>query len=509
MMNGEGRARLPLVAIVGRPNVGKSTLFNRIIEERKAIVDKTPGVTRDRIYSEAQWCGFSFCIIDTAGLPFWDASRADCKTPSTLEDLVNDQVKVAIDEADLLLLVVDGRRGLLPQDKEIANALRKAQKSVIVAVNKVDNPEKGHLSTAEFFEIGLGEPVFISAEHGINIGDLLDGIAKALREGQEIKNEGRLDVVTGERKEKYEENELDGECTGECDDEEPGYRTDPGVTQSIRVAIVGRPNVGKSSLLNALIGEERALVHSEPGTTRDIIDATVRINGGLFTFVDTAGLRRRTRLSDPVERYSTTRTLRSIRVSDVVLLLIDPLEGLTGQDKRIAGLVDEAGKGLVVAANKWDYVRQLIAGEGDDNRNLGWILNETKRNLEGSVKSGLHFASYAPFLAISAKTGFNLKELTDQLSIVWTEHGRRLKTREVNDILQTALRMQPPPVTTGRRRGIAIKYGAQVGVRPPRFELFGVHRREISESYVRYIESVFRQHAGFTGTPLRFIFRPL
>lgn len=491
------RSRIPLLAIIGRPNVGKSTLFNRIVQQRKAIVDKTPGVTRDRVYAESEWAGFLFSVVDTAGLPGWDESphsRGD--GDPTLEALVREQVMVAVSEADLILFVVDGREGLFPQEKEIANALRKSKKPVLLVVNKVDNPDRAPELSAPFFELGLGTPVCISAEHGLNVGDLLDEVKHILAEKQ-----GASSALAGARVRDEDRS------AGLFEEGDVASVVSPQDRERIRVAIVGKPNVGKSSLFNAIVGENRALVHSEPGTTRDIVDASLKIGEDVFTFVDTAGLRRRSRVEDPIERYSAIRTLRSVRSADVVLLLIDPLEGTTDQDKRIAGLTEQAGKGLVIAANKWDRVRELLACDGSKERRLGSLLDEARRNLESAVRSALYFVDYAPFLVISAKTGHNIRPLIAKLKEVWLEHGRRLKTKEVNDLIKLAVRLRPPSVAQGRSGRTAIKYGVQVAIRPPVFELHSPRPDEIDPSYVRYIESMFRQHAGFVGTPLRFRLR--
>ncbi|MDI3327383.1 MAG: ribosome biogenesis GTPase Der [Alicyclobacillaceae bacterium] len=431
----------PLVAIVGRPNVGKSTLFNRIVGERIAIVEDKPGVTRDRLYAPANWNGRSFRVIDTGGLDWGDAD--------SMARLVRAQAELAVEEASVIVFVVDGTEGLTPTDEEIAEYLRRSGKPVVLAVNKLDHP--GRLENRyEFFGIGLGEPMPVSAEHGLGIGDLLDEVVERLPET--------------EPEESWED--------------------------AIRVAVIGRPNVGKSSLVNRILGEERVLVSEVPGTTRDAIDTPFERDGRSFVLIDTAGMRRRGRIWEKTEKYSVLRALRAIERSDVCLLVIDGSEGIAEQDKRVAGYAVDAGRAVVVVVNKWDLV------EKDD---------KTAIRMAERIRNEFPFMDWAPILFVSAKTGQRVGKILETVVRVSEQHALRIPTATVNQILEDALLRVSPPSEKGRR--LRIYYATQVGVQPPTFALFVNDPELMHFSYLRYLENQFRGAFGFEGTPLRFVVR--
>ncbi len=431
---------LPVVAIVGRPNVGKSTLFNKIIGERKAIVGDQPGITRDRIYGIGEWLGRKFWLVDTGGFlvgekdPVWEGVR--------------EQVLKAVEEADAVLFVVSGRDGLLPADEEVAEVLRRMGKKTVLVVNKIDD-EKHEKLVSEFFALGMGEPVPVSAESKRNLDEVLDRLLEIL---PEIEEEPELEGV-------------------------------------IRVAIVGRPNVGKSSLLNLLSGEERAIVCEEPGTTRDSVDSLVRHGGREYLFVDTAGLRRRSRIKDSVEYYSTLRCLRALERSDVAILMLDALEPATMQDKRIAGMVEERGRALIIAVNKVD----LLPGY-DPEAFRSFLLKE------------FYFVSYAPILFISAKTGYNVEEIFPAIDRVYSSWRMRIPTSQLNRVLEEALYFSPPP-SDKRGKRLKIYFVSQKGEAPPLFELSVNSPELVKKSYLSYLEKRFRDVFGFEGTPVRFRIR--
>lgn len=430
-----------IVCIVGRPNVGKSTLFNKIAGQRIAITEDTPGVTRDRIYAEAEWLGNNFTVIDTGGL---DPSSAD-----EFMKNIRAQADIAIDTADVILFLVDGVSGATSTDLEIARMLYKSQKKVLLVVNKLDT--KGVKDTLhEYYELGFGEPIMVSAENGLGIGDLLD------------------EVVAH-----FDENNFDEE-------EE----------DRIKVAFIGKPNAGKSSLINKIIGEDRSIVTDIPGTTRDSIDSNFEYNDHKYTFVDTAGLRKRGKINEAVERYSVVRTLAAIDRSDVCVGVIDATEGVTEQDSKIIGYAHDAGKAMIIAVNKWDLI------EKDNN---------TIRKFEEDIRIELGFALYAPIIFISAVTGQRLNNLLDLISTVNENYNMRISTGVLNDIINKAVLMNQAPSDKGRQG--KIYYASQVSVRPPKFVIFVNDKSLIHFSYVRYLENQIRQNFGFDGTPIQLMLR--
>lgn len=427
----------PIVAIVGRPNVGKSTLFNRITGTRTAIVEGTPGVTRDRIYADAEWLNNHFTVVDTGGI--------DYETDEITQQ-VRRQAMIAVDQADVIIFVVDGRDGLTGLDEEVADHLRRSGKPVVLCVNKVDDAEYAMVMIAEFYGLGLGEPVFVSAEHGRNVGDLLDEVIKHFEPGTALLDEDAL-----------------------------------------YVAIVGRPNVGKSSLVNKILGDNRVIVSDIPGTTRDAIDTWFTYDDQKMVLIDTAGLRRRSKVEENLEYYSVIRTLRSVDRSSVTVAVIDATEGLTEQDKKIIGYAHEQGKGIVIAVNKWDLV------EKDSN---------TMREFEQEIRQGLLFASYAPIVFISALTGQRIQRLLETINAVNQARSIRIPTGRLNEIIQDAVAVSQVPSDKGVQ--LKIYYAAQVQVNPPVFA-FHVNRRDLMHfSYERYLENRLRQEYGFVGTPIIF-----
>lgn len=431
----------PIVAIVGRPNVGKSTLFNRIIQRRLAIVEDTPGITRDRIYADADWNGREFTLVDTGGLQMDE----DEGLPAG----VRRQAEVAIAEADLIVLVLDVREGLTAVDRDVAELLRRTKKPVLLAANKAEAGfDPG--AVADFYELGLGDPVPISAAHGMNTGDLLDEVV------------GRL----------------------------PAPPAEEVAPAALRVAVIGRPNVGKSSLVNAICGQERALVSDIPGTTRDAVDVLVRRGEQNLVLIDTAGMRRKARIDLPVEHYSVLRALRAVDRSDVVLVVIDAVDGLTEQDKKIAGYAHEAGKGAVIVVNKWDLVDKSEHPAAD---------------YEERVRRGLAFMDYAPIVFVSALTGQRIGRLLDTVVRVGRQHAAEVATAQVNTLVDDAQAVTPPPAERGKR--LKIYYCTQGGTRPPTFLFFVNDPRLVHFSYRRYLENRLRQAFGFEGTPIVLIFK--
>lgn len=430
-----------IVAIVGRPNVGKSALFNRIAGRRLAIVEGEPGVTRDRIYAECQWQGRRFILVDTGGIDF--GAREGFAA------LARRQAELAVEEADVILFVVDARDGLVAPDQEVAGALRRSQKPVLVVANKVDH-RRLVPQAAEFYALGLGDPLPVSAEHGLGIADLLDRMIQLLPAGGE---------------------------EDEAEDE-------------VRVAVIGRPNVGKSSLVNRMLGEERSIVTEIPGTTRDALDSHVTRDGIHYTLIDTAGIRRRSRIEEPVERYSVIRALRAVDRADVCVLLLDATELVTEQDKRIAGYAHEAGKGMIIGVNKWDLV------EKDD---------KTADRFEEQIREQLGFLQYAPILFLSAKTGQRVHRVFELAHYVANQHALRISTGRLNEVLHQATMRLEPPTDKGER--LRIYYGTQSGVKPPTFVLFVNEPKLMHYSYLRYLENQLRENFGFVGTPIRFRLR--
>ncbi|NLY66688.1 MAG: ribosome biogenesis GTPase Der [Tissierellia bacterium] len=426
----------PVVCIIGRPNVGKSTLFNRIIGRRIAITEDTPGVTRDRIYSEAEWLNKYFTIIDTGGL--------EPESEEIIPRNIKRQAEIAIETADVILFVVDGMEGVTATDRDIANILRKSHKEVILVCNKMDS-KRSRENLFEFYELGLGTPIAISAEQGMGVGDLLDEVIKHFPEDKDTEEDEDL----------------------------------------IKIAIIGKPNVGKSSLVNKIIGEERVIVTDIPGTTRDAIDTYFNYGDNKYVFIDTAGLRRKRSIDENVERYSVVRTLNAVDRSDMCILIIDGTVGVTEQDTKIAGYAHNNGKGMIIAVNKWDIVEK---GQN------------TYRRFEEEIREKLAFVSYAPIVFISAKTGRNLDKLLNLIEVVSNNNNMRISTGVLNQIINEAVLMNQPPSDKGVR--LKIFYGTQVGVKPPRFLIF-INKRELMHfSYERYLENQIRQYFGFEGVPI-------
>ncbi|CAM3362440.1 ribosome biogenesis GTPase Der [Hydrogenibacillus schlegelii] len=434
---------LPVVAIVGRPNVGKSTLFNRLVGERWAIVDDRPGITRDRLYREIEWLNRRLVVVDTGGIEPYPADE--------IGKNVRAQAELAIDEADVVLFVVDGQTGPLADDVDVAEKLRRSGKPIVLAVNKIDHPK--HLERRyDFYALGLGEPYGISAAHGTGIGELMDAVLAALP---------------------------------------PAPEGAPREEEGLRIAIVGRPNVGKSSLLNALAGEERAIVSPVPGTTRDAVDTVVERAGERFVLVDTAGIRRRGRIYERAEKYSVLRAELAMRRADVVFVVLDATVGVVEQDKHIAGAAERAGRGLLLVVNKWDLV------DKDD---------KTYDRFVKTVREELDFVAYAPVEIVSARTGQRVGRLFDLARQVAENHALRLPTSRLNDVLQEAIALTPPPSRGGAP--LRIKYATQVGTKPPTIALFVNDPERLHFSYARYLENRFREAFPLTGTPLRFVIKP-
>lgn len=431
----------PIVAVVGRPNVGKSTLFNYLAGKRISIVQDTPGVTRDRIYADTEWLDRTFTLIDTGGL---ELSSSD-----TLLKHIRAQAEIAIDLADVILFIADGRAGVTDADYEVANLLRKSKKPIILCVNKVDSFQKQANDIYEFYNLGLGEPIPVSAANQQGFGELLDAVTTYFPQGE---------------KEEAEE-----------------YPS---------VALVGKPNVGKSSLLNQLLGEERSIVSDVAGTTRDSIDSVVTYNHTKYVFTDTAGLRRKNKVTGEIEKYSIIRTVAAVEKSDITLLMIDATEGLTEQDAKIAGIAHERGKGIIIAVNKWDAI------EKDD---------KTMKRFEEDIQRTLSYLDYAPRVFISAKTGQRMHRLFETIEAVVQNQNLRVATGVLNEVLYDAMAMNQPPADKGNR--LKIFYATQVGVKPPTFVLFINERELMHFSYQRYIENKFREAFGFKGTSLRFILK--
>lgn len=431
--------RKPLVAIVGRPNVGKSTFFNRIAGKRISIVQNEPGVTRDRIYADAEWCGHAFTMIDTGGI--------ELKTNDEMYKHILKQVDIAVSMADVILFFVDGKQGLVASDYDVAKMLRKSQKKVILVVNKLDNFNIE--ATYDFFALGLGEPIAISAEQAKGLGDLLDEVVK------------HFPV----KADPFEEND------------------------TIRIAVVGKPNVGKSSIINKLIGEERLIVSDISGTTRDAVDVPFNYNKKKYTLIDTAGMRRKRSIEDEsVERYSIFRTLDSIRRADVVIVVFDSGEVLTEQDVRIAGLVHEQNKPSVIVMNKWDLIEKQT---------------NTMNKFNETLKIELAYMSYFNSVYLSALTGKRIEKLMQAVEQVYENAGKRIKTGILNDIIQNALVTVAAPSKSGKR--LKIYYATQTGTFPPTFVLFVNDSLLVTDSYLRYIENNIRKSVDFSGTPIKLV----
>ena len=432
----------PIVAIVGRPNVGKSMLFNKLAGSRISIVEDTPGVTRDRIYAPCTWLNHSFMLIDTGGI--------EPKSDDTILKQMKRQAEIAIDTADVIVFVVDVKTGLTSADSDVAAMLQKSGKPVVLVCNKSDNAGLMPMEAYEFYNLGLGDPFAVSAVNSLGLGDMLDAVCSYFPED-------------------YDKEEEDG---------------------TIKVAIVGKPNAGKSSLINKILGENRVIVSDIPGTTRDAIDVLAEVDGKKYVFTDTAGLRKKGKINENIERYSAIRSLMAVDRSDVVVLLIDALEGITEQDTKIAGYAHDKGKAIVVAVNKWDLP------EKETNTMAQYKLR---------VKEGLNFMLYAPILFISAKTGMRIPQLFEKIAYVYEQNKMRVSTGVLNDVLNQAVLRVQPPSDKGKR--LKIYYMTQATTQPPTFILF-VNDKELAHfSYVRYIENQVRETFGLEGTPLKFIVR--
>lgn len=454
------KKRRPVIALVGRPNVGKSTLFNRLVGERTAIVEDLPGTTRDRLYGESDWNGREFVVIDTGGLEAQSTADVRASSPGASPLAadsarfvveIQNQARLAIDEADVIVFVVDGKDGLTAADEDLAELLRQTPKPLVIAVNKAESPER-QLNAAEFWALGLGEPVAVSAFHGIGVGDLLDLVVDLFPEG----------------------------ATGEEEEEE-----------TIGIALIGRPNVGKSSLLNALIGQDRSIVSHIAGTTRDPIDTEMVYDGRHITLIDTAGIRRRGKVERGIEKYSVLRSMRSIDRADVALLLLDAADGVTAQDAHVAGHVLERHKGVVVVVNKWDVVE----------KDTHTMVEYTRK-----VRADLKFLDYVPVLFISALTKQRVSKVLPTALAVADEGVHRLSTSELNRVIQEAYDQTSPPSRHGRP--LRIYYATQTGIRPPTFVLFCNDPELAHFSYVRYLENRLRDYYPFVGTPIRIFLRP-
>ncbi len=433
----------PIVAIVGRANVGKSTLFNRIIGGRTAIVQDTPGVTRDRAYKDTEWNGVAFTLVDTGGLEV--RARED-----VLGNHVRSQAQTAIEESDVIIFVVDGRTGITTEDELVGKTLLRASKPVLLAVNKIDHINQADLAY-DFFSLGLGEPLPVSSVHGVNVGDLLDSVVSHLKD---------LPQEEGES------------------------------SDAVKVAIVGKPNVGKSSLVNNLLGQERVIVSDIPGTTRDSIDTLVEREGNSYLLIDTAGIRRRAKLADATEKYSVDRSLRAIERCDVALLLLDATEEISEQDRRIAGFIHEAGKAVVIVVNKWDLVEK-------DEKTMDYFDTVIRQNFA--------FMEYAPTLYISALTSQRVGKVLEMVDFVMEQASLRVPTRRLNELFQEALLKHPPPTIKGRR--LKAYYLTQVKVQPPTFLVFVNDPKLVHFSYRRFLENQIRKEFGFEGTPIRLVTR--
>ena len=433
----------PVVAIVGRPNVGKSTLFNKLIGERRSIVEDTPGVTRDRIYGETEWCNKKLIVIDTGGI--------EPKTDDIILKQMRFQAEVAIESADVIIFMCDVRTGLTADDRDIAVMLQKSGKPIVPCINKCDSVGMPPLEFYEFYELGFEcEPIAVSSVHGSGTGDLLDEVLKKLPD----------DI-------------------GEEEDDD-----------SIKVAVIGKPNAGKSSIINKIIGQNRLIVSNIAGTTRDAVDTHVEIDGTKFTFIDTAGIRRASKINDKIERYSVLRAHMAVERADVCLIMIDAATGITEQDEKIAGIAHEAGKASIVVVNKWDSI------EKD---------NSTVNHFNERIRTSLAYMPYAPIVYVSALTGQRINTLFDHIKYVYNQSTTRISTGMLNDVLAEATMKVQPPSDKGRR--LKIYYMTQISVAPPTFVIFCNDAELFHFSYQRYLENCLRQTFGFNGTPIRLIIR--
>ena len=432
----------PVVAIVGRPNVGKSTLFNVLAGDKISIVKDMPGVTRDRIYADVSWLDNDFTIIDTGGI--------EPDSGDVILSQMREQAQIAIDTADVIIFITDVHQGLVDSDAKVADMLRRSGKPVVLAVNKVDSIQKYMMDVYEFYNLGIGDPVPVSAASRLGIGDLLDEVAKHFTQ----------------------------EMLEETEDDRP------------RIAIVGKPNVGKSSLINKLTGENRVIVSDIAGTTRDAIDTDIKYNGREYVFIDTAGLRRKNKIKEELERYSIIRAVTAVERADVVIIVIDATEGVTEQDAKIAGIAHERGKGIIIAVNKWDAI------EKDDKT----IYKHTEK-----IRQILSFMPYAEILFISAKTGQRTGRIFETIDVVLENNSMRVATGVLNEIMAEAVAMQQPPTDKGKR--LKLYYITQAAVKPPTFVIFVNDKNLMHFSYTRYLENKIREAFGFKGTSLKFIIR--
>lgn len=432
----------PIVAIVGRPNVGKSTLFNALAGKKISIVKDTPGVTRDRIHADVDWLEHKFTMIDTGGI--------EPDSNDIILSQMREQAQIAIDTADVIIFMTDVKQGLVDSDAKVADMLRRSHKPVILVVNKVDNFNKMMADVYEFYNLGIGDPVPISASQRSGLGDMLDKVVNY-----------------------FADLNLEQE-----DDDRP------------RIAIVGKPNVGKSSIINKITGESRVIVSNIAGTTRDAIDTDVKWNGKDYVFIDTAGLRRKSKVKEEIEKYSIIRTVTAVERADLVIIVIDAVEGVTEQDAKIAGIAHENGKGIIIAVNKWDAIEKN---------------DKTVYEYTNKVRDILSFMPYAEIMFISAKTGQRLPKLFDMIDFVIANHAMRIETGVVNEIMAEAVALQQPPSDKGKR--LKLYYITQVSVKPPTFVIFVNDKQLMHFSYTRYIENKIREAFGFKGTPLRFIIR--
>ncbi len=432
----------PIVAVVGRPNVGKSTLFNTLVGQQISIVKDTPGVTRDRIYAEVNWLDKEFTLIDTGGI--------EPQTNDIILAQMREQAQIAIDTADVIIFMTDVRQGLVDSDSKVADMLRRSHKPVVLVVNKVDNFDKFMPDVYEFYNLGLGDPMPVSASSKLGIGDMLDEVIKNFPEGSAVHE----------------------------DDDRP------------KIAIVGKPNVGKSSIINKLTGNDRVIVSNIAGTTRDAIDTPVKFNGKEYVFIDTAGLRRKNKIKEDIERYSIIRTVAAVERADIVMVVIDATEGITEQDAKIAGIAHERGKGIIIVVNKWDAIE----------KNDKTVYEHTRK-----IRETLSFISYAEILFVSAVTGQRLNKVFSLVDTIVESQNMRIPTGVLNEILTEAVALQQPPSDKGKR--LRIYYMTQVSVKPPTFVMFVNDKALTHFSYTRYIENKIREAFGFRGTSIRFINR--
>lgn len=432
----------PVVAIVGRPNVGKSTLFNTLAGDKISIVQDTPGVTRDRIYADVTWLNYNFTIVDTGGI--------EPESNDIILKQMREQAEIAIATADVIMFITDVRQGLVDSDSKVADMLRRSGKPIVLVVNKVDSFEKFMPDVYEFYNLGLGDPMPISAASQLGLGDMLDEVVKY-----------------------FPDSALDEEI-----DERP------------RVAIIGKPNVGKSSIINKLLGEERVIVSDIAGTTRDAIDTTIKRNGTEYVFIDTAGLRRKNKIKEEIERYSIIRTVSAVERCNVAVLVIDATEGITEQDTKIAGIAHERGKGMIIVVNKWDAVEKN---------------DKTMNKFTQDIRQKLSYMPYAELLFVSASTGQRLPKLFETIDAVIENHSLRVATGVLNEIMAEAVALNQPPSDKGKR--LRLYYITQVAVKPPTFVIFVNDKELMHFSYTRYIENKIREAFGFRGTPLKFIIR--